>query len=141
MALQSERHELFKERKYQAVKLAFLRDLDSVKFQFVLLDYIIQNFNLYKLNIIRCPKILQMLFELILRRKAVVGQIAHFSWPFLQISVIEQLNIVADDKRNDVITQTFLEHGNLYQEPAAGKRSDQSYFRSVEYGINCTEKK
>lgn len=59
--------------------------------------------------IIRNPKIVQVLLKLILRRQACVSQITSLPFPFLQAAIVKQLRVLVDDKRNDVVSQTFLE--------------------------------
>ena len=54
-------------------------------------------------------EIFQILFKPILRGKAGVAEIAFFICPLVQSSVIKQLQIIVDDKRHDIVAQTFLE--------------------------------
>ena len=44
------------------------------------------------------------------QHQAGIGQIALFVVPFLQSTVIEHLQIVLNDERNDIVFQAFLEH-------------------------------
>ena len=54
------------------------------------------------------PKIIQIRLILILCCQTGIGQITFFVVPFLQSTIIEHLQIILDDKRNDIIFQTFL---------------------------------
>ena len=56
------------------------------------------------------PKILHNSLESILSRKACVRKKASLRVPFLQTPVIEIFHIVLNNKRHNVILQTFLEH-------------------------------
>ena len=55
-------------------------------------------------------KIIQIRLILILCGQTGICQIAFFIVPFFQSTIIEHLQIILDDKRNDIIFQTFLEH-------------------------------
>ena len=55
-------------------------------------------------------KIIQIRLILILCCQTDICQIAFFIVPFFQSTIIEHLQIILDDKRNDIIFQTFLEH-------------------------------
>ena len=54
-------------------------------------------------------EIIKISLELILRGKASVGQISAILCPFGQAAVIEHLEFLVDDKRNDIIAQALLE--------------------------------
>ena len=54
------------------------------------------------------PKIIQIRFILVLCDQAGICQIAFFVVPFLQSTVIEHLQIVLNNERNDIILQTLL---------------------------------
>ena len=55
-------------------------------------------------------KIIQIRLILILCGQTDICQITFFIVPFFQSTIIEHLQIILDDKRNDIIFQTFLEH-------------------------------
>ncbi len=55
-------------------------------------------------------KIIQIRLILILCGQTGICQITFFIVPFFQSTIIEHLQIILDDKRNDIIFQTFLEH-------------------------------
>ena len=55
------------------------------------------------------PEIIQILLELILRRKAGVGQVSLLPVPFVQPAIVEHLHVVADDKGHGVVSQALLE--------------------------------
>ena len=55
-------------------------------------------------------KIIQIRLILILCGQTGICQIAFFIVPFFQSTIIEHFQIILDDKRNDIIFQTFLEH-------------------------------
>ena len=55
-------------------------------------------------------KIIQIRLILILCGQTGICQITFFFVPFFQSTIIEHLQIILDDKRNDIIFQTFLEH-------------------------------
>ncbi len=56
------------------------------------------------------PKIIQIRFIFILRCQASICQITFPIIPFFQPTVIEHLQIIFNDERNDIIFQTFLKH-------------------------------
>ena len=58
---------------------------------------------------IRYSEIIQVFLECILCRKAGVGQVAFFPIPFLQSTVIEHFYTVLNNKRHNIVFQTFLE--------------------------------
>ena len=60
--------------------------------------------------LIRNPKIIQIRFILVLRSQAGICQIAFFVVPFLQATVIEHLQIVLNDERNNIVFQALLKH-------------------------------
>ena len=59
--------------------------------------------------LIRNSEIIQHLLKSILCHQAGVTEIAFFVSPLMQTAVIIQLQIIADDKRHNIMPQTFLE--------------------------------
>lgn len=57
---------------------------------------------------IRHLEVVQILFELILRRKASVTQISRLRLPFMQSPIIEHFQIFINDKRHDIVFQAFF---------------------------------
>ena len=55
-------------------------------------------------------KIIQIRLILVLCGQAGISQISFFIVPFFQSTIIEHLQIILDDKRNDIIFQAFLKH-------------------------------
>lgn len=69
------------------------------------------NLTLWKLAyLIYNPKIIQICFIFVLCGQTGIRQIAFFIVPFFQSSIIEHLQIVLNDKRNNIIFQALLEH-------------------------------
>lgn len=56
------------------------------------------------------PEILQILFKFILCSQTSIRQITFFIIPLFQSTIIKQFQIILNDKRNNIIVQTFLEH-------------------------------
>ena len=56
------------------------------------------------------PEIIQIRFILVLCGQAGISQIALFVVPFLQSTVVEHLQIVLYDERNDIVFQALLKH-------------------------------
>ena len=65
---------------------------------------------LFEPLLISNPKIIQIRFILILCSQAGIGQIAFFVVPFLQSTIIGQLQIILNDKRNNIVFQALLKH-------------------------------
>lgn len=56
------------------------------------------------------PKIIQIRLILILCCQTGIGQITFFVVPFLQSTIIEQLQIILNNERNNIVFQTLLKH-------------------------------
>ena len=61
------------------------------------------------LFIIRYSEIVKVLFESVLRGQAGVAQITTVVLPLFQTAIIEQLDVILNDERYNVIPQAFLE--------------------------------
>ena len=59
--------------------------------------------------VIRCSEIVQILLKSVLCGQASITQVAALVLPLLQAAVVEHLDVVLDDKRHDVVPQTFFE--------------------------------
>ena len=71
------------------------------------------------LVIIRYSEIIQVFLEGILCREAGVGQITLFPIPLLQSAIIEHFYAVLNNKRHNIVFQTFLEQDQPPDTPVA----------------------
>ena len=63
------------------------------------------------------PKIIQIRLILILCCQTGIGQITFFVVPFLQSTIIEQLQIILNNERNNIVFQTLLKHNQSAHTP------------------------
>ena len=83
-------------------------DYKSTAYHITFFQLVISHYPL--LLLIRNPKIIQICFIFILCCQTGICQISFFVVPFLQSTIIEHLQIVLNDERNNIVFQALLKH-------------------------------
>ena len=90
--------------------------------------------------LIRDPEIIQIRLIFILSSQAGIRQIALFIVPFFQAAIVKHLQIIFNDKWNDIIFQTLLEHNQSSHTPIAISLCqvwDKSFFQFLTLNFQC----